>query len=98
MIKRGGVPDDTQNEADIRVQFNRAGAARLDAMVQPSPSTAKSFCGPRFASRMLPTLPARYHAGASGAIWLNEPRRVIAFKPNSAQPGPDEALRNCSMA
>ena len=85
MIKRKVFLDDTQNEADIRVQFNRAvQLARRNgsaiAIGHPHPSTV------RVLQQMLPTLPSDITLVRPSDL-LNEPQ-VDSSTPNSAQPVP----------
>ncbi|EWG65760.1 Divergent polysaccharide deacetylase [Enterobacter sp. DC3] len=85
VIKRKVFLDDTQNEADIRVQFNRAvQLARRNgsaiAIGHPHPSTV------RVLQQMLPTLPADITLVRPSDL-LNEPQ-VDTSTPNSAQPVP----------
>lgn len=85
VIKRKVFPDDTQNEADIRVQFNRAvQLARRNgsaiAIGHPHPSTV------RVLQQMLPTLPSDITLVRPSDL-LNEPQ-VDTSTPNSAQPTP----------
>ena len=85
VIKRKVFLDDTQNEADIRVQFNRAvQLARRNgsaiAIGHPHPSTV------RVLQQMLPTLPSDITLVRPSDL-LNEPQ-VDSSTPNSAQPVP----------
>ena len=85
VIKRKVFLDDTQNEADIRVQFNRAvQLARRNgsaiAIGHPHPSTV------RVLQQMLPTLPSDITLVRPSDL-LNEPQ-VDTSTPNSAQPTP----------
>ncbi len=85
VIKRKVFLDDTQNEADIRMQFNRAvQLARRNgsaiAIGHPHPSTV------RVLQQMLPTLPDDITLVRPSDL-LNEPQ-VDSSKPNSAQPVP----------
>ena len=83
VIKRKVFLDDTQNEADIRVQFNRAvQLARRNgsaiAIGHPHPSTV------RVLQQMLPTLPSDITLVRPSSL-LNEPQ-VDNSTPNYAQP------------
>jgi hypothetical protein len=85
VIKRKVFLDDTQNEADIRMQFNRAvQLARRNgsaiAIGHPHPSTV------RVLQQMLPTLPADITLVRPSDL-LNEPQ-MDTSTPNSAQPVP----------
>lgn len=85
VIKRKVFLDDTQNEADIRMQFNHAvQLARRNgsaiAIGHPHPSTV------RVLQQMLPTLPADITLVRPSDL-LNEPQ-VDTSTPNSAQPVP----------
>ena len=85
VIKRKVFLDDTQNEADIRAQFNRAvQLARRNgsaiAIGHPHPSTV------RVLQQMLPTLPSDITLVRPSDL-LNEPQ-VDTSTPNSAQPVP----------
>lgn len=89
VIKRKVFLDDTQNEADIRVQFNRAvQLARRNgsaiAIGHPHPSTV------RVLQQMLPTLPSDITLVRPGDL-LNEPQ-VDTSRPNT--PPPATAPRN----
>jgi len=98
VIKRKVFLDDTQNEADIRVQFNRAvQLARRNgsaiAIGHPHPSTV------RVLQQMLPTLPADITLVRPSDL-LNEPQ-VDTSRPGSAQPpatqprNPFSGVKNC---
>lgn len=83
VIKRKVFLDDTQNEADIRRQFNRAvELARRNgsaiAIGHPHPSTV------RVLQQMLPTLPPDITLVRPGSL-LNEPQ-IETSTPNPAQP------------
>ena len=83
VIKRKVFLDDTQNEADIRRQFNRAvELARRNgsaiAIGHPHPSTV------RVLQQMLPTLPPDITLVRPGSL-LNEPK-IETSTPNPAQP------------
>lgn len=85
VIKRKVFLDDTQNEADIRFQFNRAvQLARRNgsaiAIGHPHPSTV------RVLQQMLPTLPSDITLVRPSDL-LNEPQ-VDTSTPNSGQPAP----------
>lgn len=85
VIKRKVFLDDTQNDADIRVQFNRAvQLARRNgsaiAIGHPHPSTV------RVLQQMLPTLPSDITLVRPSDL-LNEPQKDT-YTPNSAQPVP----------
>ena len=85
VIKRKVFLDDTQNEADIRMQFNRAvQLARRNgsaiAIGHPHPSTV------RVLQQMLPTLPSDITLVRPGDL-LNEPQ-VDTSTPNLGQPVP----------
>ncbi|WP_326469344.1 divergent polysaccharide deacetylase family protein [Enterobacter wuhouensis] len=85
VIKRKVFLDDTQNEADIRFQFNRAvQLARRNgsaiAIGHPHPSTV------RVLQQMLPTLPSDITLVRPSDL-LNEPQ-VDTSTPNSGQPTP----------
>ena len=84
VIKRKVFLDDTQNEADIRVQFNRAvQLARRNgsaiAIGHPHPSTV------RVLQQMLPTLPSDITLVRPSDL-LNEPQ-VDTSTPNQGKPG-----------
>ncbi len=98
VIKRKVFLDDTQNDADIRVQFNRAvQLARRNgsaiAIGHPHPSTV------RVLQQMLPTLPSDITLVRPSDL-LNEPQ-VDTSTPNSARPGkpaprnPFSGVMNC---
>lgn len=83
VIKRKVFLDDTQNEADIRVQFNRAvQLARRNgsaiAIGHPHPSTV------RVLQQMLPTLPSDITLVRPSDL-LNEPQ-VDTSRPNTTPP------------
>jgi polysaccharide deacetylase 2 family uncharacterized protein YibQ len=83
VIKRKVFLDDTQNEADIRVQFNRAvKLARRNgsaiAIGHPHPSTV------RVLQQMLPTLPSDITLVRPSDL-LNEPQ-VDTSRPNTTPP------------
>ncbi|WP_312345288.1 divergent polysaccharide deacetylase family protein [Leclercia sp.] len=83
VIKRKVFLDDTQNEADIRFQFNRAvQVARRSgsaiAIGHPHPSTV------RVLQQMLPNLPADITLVPASSL-LNEPQ-VDTFRPVSTPP------------
>ena len=83
VIKRKVFLDDTQNDADIRGQFNRAvQLARRNgsaiAIGHPHPSTV------RVLQQMLPTLPSDITLVRPGDL-LNEPQ-VDTSRPGNAQP------------
>jgi len=89
VIKRKVFLDDTQNEADIRVQFNRAvQVARRSgwaiAIGHPHPSTV------RVLQQMLPTLPADITLVPASSL-LNEPQvdtsRPVSPPPAGTAPG-----------
>ncbi len=85
VIKRKVFLDDSQNEADIRTQFNRAvQLARRNgsaiAIGHPHPSTV------RVLQQMLPALPADITLVRPGDL-LNEPQ-VDTSTPNPGQPAP----------
>lgn len=85
VIKRKVFLDDTQNEADIRFQFNRAvQLARRNgsaiAIGHPHPSTV------RVLQQMLPTLPSDITLVRPSDL-LKEPQ-VDTSTPNSGQPAP----------
>ena len=89
VIKRKVFLDDTQNEADIRVQFNRAvQLARRNgsaiAIGHPHPSTV------RVLQQMLPTLPADITLVRPSDL-LNEPQvdtsRPVSSPPAGTAPG-----------
>lgn len=89
VIKRKVFLDDTQNEADIRFQFNRAvQVARRSgwaiAIGHPHPSTV------RVLQQMLPTLPADITLVPASSL-LNEPQvdtsRPVSPPPAGAAPG-----------
>lgn len=95
-----GVLDDTQNEADIRAQFNRAvQLARRNgsaiAIGHPHPSTV------RVLQQMLPTLPPDITLVRPSDL-LNEPQ-VDTSRPGSAQPpatqprNPFRGVKNCKL-
>jgi polysaccharide deacetylase 2 family uncharacterized protein YibQ len=92
VIKRKVFLDDTQNEADIRVQFNRAVAlARRNgsaiAIGHPHPSTV------RVLQQMIYNLPADITLVRPSSL-LNEPQ-MDTSRPNNAVPvKPAEQLRN----
>lgn len=99
VIKRKVFLDDTQNEADIRVQFNRAvQLARRNgsaiAIGHPHPSTV------RVLQQMLPTLPSDITLVRPSDL-LNEPQ-VDTSRPNNAQPAkpeprnPFRGVMNCT--
>ncbi|HEW9971955.1 TPA: divergent polysaccharide deacetylase family protein [Enterobacter cloacae] len=84
VIKRKVFLDDTQNEADIRMQFNRAvQLARRNgsaiAIGHPHPSTV------RVLQQMLPTLPSDITLVRPSDL-LNEPQ-VDTSTPNQGKPG-----------
>lgn len=89
VIKRKVFLDDTQNEADIRFQFNRAvQVARRSgsaiAIGHPHPSTV------RVLQQMLPNLPADITLVPASSL-LNEPQvdtsRPVSTPPAGAAPG-----------
>jgi len=91
VIKRKVFLDDTQNEADIRVQFNRAvQLARRNgsaiAIGHPHPSTV------RVLQQMLPTLPSDITLVRPSDL-LNEPQSDTST-PNLSQPAKTSAPRN----
>ncbi|HDR2792984.1 MULTISPECIES: divergent polysaccharide deacetylase family protein [Enterobacter] len=91
VIKRKVFLDDTQNEADIRVQFNRAvQLARRNgsaiAIGHPHPSTV------RVLQQMLPTLPSDITLVRPSDL-LNEPQSDTST-PNLSQPAKPPAPRN----
>ena len=91
VIKRKVFLDDTQNEADIRVQFNRAvQLARRNgsaiAIGHPHPSTV------RVLQQMLPTLPSDITLVRPSDL-LNEPQSDTST-PNLSQPAQPSAPRN----
>ncbi len=91
VIKRKVFLDDTQNEADIRVQFNRAvQLARRNgsaiAIGHPHPSTV------RVLQQMLPTVPADITLVRPSDL-LNEPQSDTST-PNLSQPAKPSAPRN----
>lgn len=94
------ILDDSQNEADIRVQFNRAvQLARRNgsaiAIGHPHPSTV------RVLQQMLPGLPADITLVRPSDL-LNEPQ-VDTSRPGSAQPpatrprNPFRGVKNCTL-
>ncbi|WP_230353104.1 divergent polysaccharide deacetylase family protein [Lelliottia sp. WAP21] len=96
VIKRKVFLDDTQNEADIRVQFNRAvQLARRNgsaiAIGHPHPSTV------RVLQQMLPTLPSDITLVRPGDL-LNEPQ-VDTSHPNTQLPAtaPRNPFRGVKM-
>ena len=100
VIKRKVFLDDSQNEADIRVQFNRAvQLARRNgsaiAIGHPHPSTV------RVLQQMLPGLPADITLVRPSDL-LNEPQ-VDTSRPGSAQPpatqsrNPFRGVKNCTL-
>lgn len=91
VIKRKVFLDDTQNEADIRVQFNRAvQLARRNgsaiAIGHPHPSTV------RVLQQMLPTLPSDITLVRPSDL-LNEPQSDTST-PNLSQPAQPSVPRN----
>ena len=99
VIKRKVFLDDTQNEADIRVQFNRAVqlARRNGSAItigHPHPSTV------RVLKQMLPTLPSDITLVRPSDL-LNEPQ-VDTSRPGNAQPpvtqprNPFRGVKNCA--
>lgn len=87
VIKRKVFLDDTQNEADIRMQFNRAvQLARRNgsaiAIGHPHPSTV------RVLQQMLPTLPSDITLVRPSDL-LNEPQ-VDTLTPNQGKPASSE--------
>lgn len=100
VIKRKVFLDDSQNEADIRVQFNRAvQLARRNgsaiAIGHPHPSTV------RVLQQMLSGLPADITLVRPSDL-LNEPQ-VDTSRPGSAQPpatqprNPFRGVKNCTL-
>jgi polysaccharide deacetylase 2 family uncharacterized protein YibQ len=84
VIKRKVFLDDTQNEADIRFQFNRAVqlARRTGSAIaigHPHPSTV------RVLQQMLPTLPSDITLVSPSSL-LNEPQ-VDTSRPDTSTPG-----------
>lgn len=85
VIKRKVFLDDSQNEADIRVQFNRAIDSARVATVQPLPLGILTFNGTRVLQQLVYNLPPDITLVKASSL-LNEPQVDTSTPPKNTVP------------